>query len=179
MALPQDWDQYLAGLTKKDRHELRRKLRRLASAGEHQWYCNFEPQAVEGSLDDFLSLVRLSREDKDHFLTPQRERFFRRAVAATAAMGLVRLFFMELAGQRVAAALCFDYGPCRMLYNSGFNPEYSYYSVGLLLKAFCVRDAIEDGREYFDFLRGNEAYKYDLGGKDKVLYRTVVNRVER
>ena len=176
LKLPSTWDNYVEGLSRKDRHELRRKLRRLTSAGEYRWYCCSESAEVAAKVDDFLSLVRLSREDKDRFLTPQRERFFRTVIAATAAMGVVKLFFMELGGQPVASALCFDHGSCRMLYNSGFNPEYSYYSVGLLLKALCVKDAIEEGREYFDFLRGNEAYKYDLGGQDRALYRMVVKR---
>ena len=171
-----DWDQFLGGLSKKDRHELRRKLRRLESAGDYRWYCRETADEVERDLDHFLNLVRLSREDKDRFMTPQRESFFRNVIAAMAELGTVRLFFMELEGQPVASALCFDYGSSRMLYNSGFNPEYSYYSVGLLLKALCIRDAVEAGLPFFDFLRGDEPYKYDLGGKDYPLYRMVVKR---
>lgn len=174
--LPGDWDEFLGGLSKKDRHELRRKLRRLEGAGDYRWYCCETAGEVEQKLDHFLELVRLSREDKDRFMTPKRESFFRSAIGAMAQMGTVRLFFMELEGQNVASALCFDYGGSRMLYNSGFNPEYSYYSVGLLLKALCIRDAVEAGLPFFDFLRGDEPYKYDLGGKDYPLYRMVVKR---
>ena len=176
VGLPADWDQFLGGLSKKDRHELRRKLRRLEGAGDYRWYCCESVEDVEGNLDHFLALVRLSREDKDRFMTPKREAFFRSAIGAMARMGTVRLFFMELESQPVASALCFDYGGSRMLYNSGFNPEYSYYSVGLLLKALCIRDAVEAGLPFFDFLRGDEPYKYDLGGKDYPLYRMVVKR---
>ena len=174
--LPADWDQFLGGLSKKDRHELRRKLRRLEGAGDYRWYCCESVEDVKQNLDHFLSLVRLSREDKDRFMTPKREAFFRSVVGAMAQIGTVRLFFMELEAQPVASALCFDYGGSRMLYNSGFNPEYSYYSVGLLLKALCIRDAVEAGLPFFDFLRGDEPYKYDLGGKDYPLYRMVVKR---
>ena len=172
--LPDDWEQYLQELSKKDRHELRRKLRRLASAGEQRWYNCSDPESVENGMDDFLSLLRISRDEKRRFLTPEREQFFRKVILKMATMGLARLFFMDLGGQRVASALCFDCGSSRMLYNSGYNPEYSYYSVGLLLKALCLKDAISEGCRYFDFLRGDEAYKYDLGGKDRVVYRMVV-----
>ena len=174
--LPADWDEFLSRLSKKDRHELRRKLRRLEGAGDYRWYCCQSAEEVEGKLDHFLALVRLSREDKDRFMTPKRVSFFRNVIGAMAELGTVRLFFMELEGQPVASALCFDYGGSRMLYNSGFNPEYSYYSVGLLLKALCIRDAVETGLPFFDFLRGDEPYKYDLGGKDYPLYRMVVKR---
>ena len=174
--LPESWDQFLGGLSKKDRHELRRKLRRLEGVGDYRWHCCATPEEVDGNLDSFLALVRLSREDKDRFMTPRRESFFRNAIGAMARLGVVRLFFMEMEGRPVASALCFDYGQSRMLYNSGFNPQYSYYSVGLLLKALCIRDAVETGLSCFDFLRGDEPYKYDLGGKDQQLYRMVVKR---
>ena len=65
-----------------------------------------------------------------------------------------------------AAVVCFDYKGIRFLYNSGYDPEFSHLSVSLMLKSWCVRNAIEEGIEYFDFLRGSERYKYDLGGVD-------------
>ena len=54
-------------------------------------------------------------------------------IAVTAAEDVLRLFFLEMDGQDVAASLCLDYDRVRMLYNSGHDPEYRYYSVGLLL----------------------------------------------
>jgi CelD/BcsL family acetyltransferase involved in cellulose biosynthesis len=93
-----------------------------------------------------------------------------------AQLGLLKLFFMEIDGRPVATSLCFDYARTRLLYNSGYDPELSYYSVGLLLHAMCVKDAIEQGIEYFDFLRGPEPYKAHLGGHQKSLYRMVVKR---
>ena len=77
---------------------------------------------------------------------------------------------MEINGQKVAAVMCFDYGNSRFLYNSGYDPEFRYYSVGLLLKAFSIQNAIESGLNYYDFLRGGEPYKYDLGGIDRLVF---------
>ena len=174
--LPRSWDDYLAGLTKKNRHELRRKLRRLGSADGVRWYALTGVEEIREGMDDFLALLRLSRQSKYRFLTPERESFFRGIARELGAMGLVRLFFMEIGGKRVSSALCFDYGSSRLLYNSGYNPEYGYYSVGLLLKALSLKGAIEEGKAYFDFLRGHESYKYDLGGKDRLLYTMVVTK---
>ncbi len=177
LELPGTWDEYLQGLSKKDRHELRRKLRRLESAEQgFRWYGVSGPQEVEESLDGFFALMRLSKEEKSQFLTGPRERFFRAMILKLASVGILKLFFMELGGEKVAAALCFDYGSGRFLYNSGFNPEYKYYSVGLLLHALCIGDAIEGGKTFFDFLRGPENYKYDLGGKNRDIYRMMVTR---
>ena len=174
--LPGDWEAYLALLGKKDRHELRRKLRRLDTQTDWRWYCLSAPEEVLGRFDDFLSLMRGSSEEKAEFMTPERERFFRALAGRMAELDRIRLFFMELDGQLAASSLCFDYGSQRLLYNSGYDPGLSYYSVGLLLHAMCVKDAIERGISYFDFLRGPEPYKAHLGGQQKSLYRMVVKR---
>lgn len=177
LTLPSDWDDYLQALSKKDRHELRRKLRRLYASGQAvHLYSVAEAGQVESSLEDFFRLMRYSKEEKDHFLTEPREQFFRKVAGEMASAGIFRLFFLEMNGRRVSSAMCFDYGHSRLLYNSGYDPEYSYYSVGLLVKAFALKDAIEAGKTYFDFLRGSEPYKYDLGGKDRTLYQMVIKR---
>jgi CelD/BcsL family acetyltransferase involved in cellulose biosynthesis len=93
-----------------------------------------------------------------------------------AQIGLLRLYFLELEGKPVATSLCFDYASSRLLYNSGYDLDYGYYSVGLLLNALCLREAIEQGIDYFDFLRGSETYKQHLGGKQHDLYQMVVRR---
>ena len=174
--LPATWDDYLAHLSKKNRHELRRKIRKLENQASFKWFSVDGKSSSDGALDDFFSLMRDSRHDKAMFLTAERERFFRRIALATGEAGYLKLFFMEIGGERVAAAWCFDMGNVRYLYNSGFNPEFGHLSVGLLLKAFCLKDAIETGMDYFDFLRGDERYKYDLGAQDVTLYNMVVTR---
>jgi CelD/BcsL family acetyltransferase involved in cellulose biosynthesis len=174
--LPPTWDDYLSGLSKKDRHELRRKFRRLEEGADWRWYALTAPEEVAGRIEDFIRLMGQSRTDKEEYLTPVRERFFHSITERMAQLGLVRLFFLEVDGQPVATSLCFDYASSRSLYNSGYNPEYSYYSVGLLLNALCVKEAIEQGIGYFDFLRGPEPYKRRLGGESRNLYRMVMRR---
>jgi CelD/BcsL family acetyltransferase involved in cellulose biosynthesis len=176
LELPPTWDAYLAGLSGKDRHELRRKLRRLESLEDWGWYCFNDEEEVASRLDDFLKLMRMSSPGKLEYMTGEREEFFRHITRRTAQLGLIKLFFLEIAGTSVAASLCFDYGSSRLLYNSGYDPEYSYYSVGLLLNALCLRDAIEQSKEYFDFLRGPEPYKYHLGGQNRSIYQMLVRR---
>jgi CelD/BcsL family acetyltransferase involved in cellulose biosynthesis len=176
IALPAGWDDYLALLSRKDRHELRRKFRRLEATDTWKWYCISEEDEVSARLDDFLMLMRMSDSDKAEFMTPQQEGFFREMARRMAQLRLIKLFFMEVEGNLVASSICFDYGSSRLLYNSGYHPGYSYYSVGLLLHALCLRDAIELGKDYFDFLRGSEPYKYHLGGRNQILYQMVVKQ---
>ena len=173
--LPSSWDEYLAGLSKKGRHELRRKLRRLESAdGVRQYDCGVE--SLDSCMEHLFRLMRASSADKQTFLTPARERFFLDVARELASRDQLRLYALEIAGVPVASCICFDYGDSFLLYNSGYDPDYAHLSVGLLNKALCLREAIEAGKQSFNFLKGTERYKYDLGGKDQAVYRLAARR---
>ena len=176
--LPSSWEEYLAGLKRHDRHELRRKLRRLEKAGAPQQYTSNSLGSLTDSMADFFRLLRSSGPEKATFLTDARERFFLDVASELASRGQLRLYFLEVGGRRVASCICFDYGGAYLLYNSGYDPEYASLSVGLLNKALCIQEAIERGRGRFDFLRGTERYKYNLGAVDRVVYRMVARRYE-
>jgi CelD/BcsL family acetyltransferase involved in cellulose biosynthesis len=177
LALPETWDEYLAGLAKKDRHELRRKLRRLfESGGEVRLEVLSEREAVCAAMDDFLRLHTRSRSDKAEFMTDAREAFFRRLAAELSERGLIRLFVLRVNRAPGAAVLCFDAGSQLYMYNSGYDPALSGLSVGLVSKALCIRWAIENGKSGLDFLRGDEPYKYDLGARDQRIYTLTVRR---
>lgn len=173
--LPPTWDEFLAGLRKKDRHELRRKLRRLAAAGDVR-LVEATRETAEEDFATFCALMAESRDEKREFMLPKRQAFFRRIVDWTLASGCLRLQFLEIDGEKLATTMSFDYDGRRLLYNSGYRVEHGPLAVGLMLKALCIRDAIERGLKYFDFLRGPEPYKYDLGGQNVGLHRIVVRR---
>jgi CelD/BcsL family acetyltransferase involved in cellulose biosynthesis len=177
VALPATWEDYLASLSKKDRHELRRKLRRFHEAGTAvRVHTLTRPEEVRAGLDDFIRLHTASRQDKREFMTPRMEAFFRAMAVALAEYDLVRLSFVELDGGRVAGLLAFDTGSELLLYNSGYDPALAHASVGIASKALVLRAAIEGGKRWFDFLRGAEPYKYDLGGRDFEVRTLIVRR---
>ena len=173
--LPATWDDYLGGLRRKDRHELRRKLRRLDAAGSYRVRLSTD-ETLRADAALFHELMRESREEKRDFLGPEREAFFRDIVERMQAAGILRLLLLEMDGEPIAAVLAFDYAGRRLLYNSGFRRASASLSAGLLLKALCVKDAIERGLTYFDFLRGAEPFKYHLGARDASVHRIVVRR---
>ena len=127
-------------------------------------------------MRDFFRLHRASSAEKHAFMTPERERFFLDIAIELASQGRFKLYFLEVDGIRAASCICFDYGDSYLLYNSGYEPSYASLSVGLINKALCIQDAIEKGKRSFEFLRGRERYKYNLGGKDRAIYKMVVRR---
>jgi len=168
--LPNTWEEYLANLSKKNRHELKRKFARLENRGNFNWCSKATVTDISTNLDEFFRLLRSSGIHKSEFLTDQRVAFFRELANRMAEQDIIRLFFLEVDGKKVSSTLCFDWGGNRLLYNSGFDRDFSEYSVGLLLKVICLRDAIDQGKRYFDFLRGPERYKYQLGCNDREIY---------
>ena len=110
-------------------------------------------------------------------MTDEMQSFFRALTTEFVGLGIVKLYFMEIDGTKISATLCFDYENTLYLYNSGYDPSFSYLSVGLLLKSLCIRDALESGKAVFDFLRGDEPYKYDLGGQDTSIYKLTITRI--
>jgi len=176
LCLPQDWDQYLSGLSKRDRHELRRKFRRLHAYGSVEHFTCQDPSTLPEQLNEFFKLMRASREDKRGFLTPEREEFLKALATGMMSENILRLDFLQVDGKSVAGTMCFDYGNQRLLYNSGFDPNYKHLSVGILLKAMTMDIAIIKGIRYYDFLRGDEPYKHDLGAVDRYLYQLLITR---
>jgi len=169
--LPSSWEEYLATLATKQRHEVRRKLRRLSEAGRVDYHFVKDRQAVKNALDTFLRMFSESRKDKATFLTARMELFFRSLADAMGEAGLLRLGILELDTLPAAMVMCFDYNDCVYLYNSGYDPQFDSLSVGLLCKVLCIKECIRDGRRRFDFLKGGETYKYQLGGRAVPLYR--------
>jgi CelD/BcsL family acetyltransferase involved in cellulose biosynthesis len=168
--LPSTWDEYLAMLTGKQRHEVKRKLRRLWEAGDVNYRLVDGSEAIPGTMGIFLKLFRGSREDKAAFMTARMESFFQSLAATMAESGLLKFGILEFNASPVAAVMCFDYRDTVYLYNSGYDPQYASLSVGLLSKALCIKDSIQRGKKRFDFLKGREAYKHHLGGREVPIY---------
>lgn len=166
--LPPTWETYLESLPRVKRKELKRKIRRLE---EEKAFKLCDESSVETDFEDFIRLHRLSDPAKNQFMTEPMKQFFRDIMKATHEPWQMHLCLMTIEGKRVAAVLAFYNHDQVLFYNSGYDPEFNYYSVGLILKAFNLKYAIEKGLKRADWLRGNERYKYDLGSKDMQLYR--------
>jgi CelD/BcsL family acetyltransferase involved in cellulose biosynthesis len=170
MDLPASFDVYLESLNTKQRHEVKRKLRRLMEEGNIKFrFIEKEPELTI-ALDTFFKMFVESREDKATFLTDKMRQYFRDVVKAMEENGLLRLGVLELDNKPIAEILCFEYQNCLYLYNSGYDPQYVGLSAGVLSKVLAIKDCIEKGITRFDFLKGAEPYKAHIGGQEVPLY---------
>ncbi len=169
ISLPGDWRSYLASLDKKQRHEVRRKIRRIqGSEREVDWYIVNGQHDLSGEIDTFVRLMAASDPEKERFLQDAgNQRFFRAIVPLMQERGWLQLNFLTVDDAPAASYINFLYGDRVMVYNSGHaHQTYGDLSPGIVLLAYNIRHAIEQGFQYYDFLRGDEAYKYRMGGRD-------------
>lgn len=171
LELPGTWEDYLGLLKGKQRHEVRRKLRRLKEAGDINFRVLDAAEDIRQQMPVFFELFKASSEAKAAFLTDQMASFFQALAAALAKPKIAKLYLLELDAQPVAVSMCFEFNGILHLYNSGFDPRFGGLSVGLLCKVLSIKDAIEKGCEKYDFLKGAETYKYRLGGTEVPLQR--------
>ena len=162
--LADTWEGYLGILSAKERHETRRKLRRLESAGRVGLRVIEDRKDVLQAMDTFISLFRSNRTEKAQFMAGDVESFFRSLAVDMADAGLLMLFFLDLNDRPVATTMCFDYRSTVYLYNNGYDRHFGHLSVGLLSKVLSIQESIKRGRTKYNFLRGSEAYKSRLGG---------------
>ncbi len=174
--LPGDWETYLAGIDKKQRHEIRRKLRRAEEMGAAiQLRFATDPDRIDDDIEGFIGLMAQDAE-KAAFLTPPMREHMRLVVKCAFEKGCVQLAFLEINGQKAAAYLSFDYLDRMWVYNSGIDPRFSEYSPGWVLLGHLLKWANEQGRTEFDFMRGDEDYKYRFGAVDRRVVRALITR---
>jgi CelD/BcsL family acetyltransferase involved in cellulose biosynthesis len=174
--LPGSFDDYLAALPAKLRHEMRRKERRLAEKAGGYRITLSTAETVGEDLDRFMELHRSSPGPKGKFMHAGMEIFFRRLGEALVATHQFQLAFIELDGRKVAGAIGFAYGNTFSLYNSAFEREFGRLSPGVVLVTDLIRRATELGRTRFDMLKGDLDYKYRFGAMPRQIERLVLRR---
>ena len=170
-------DDYMATLGKKERHEIRRKVRRAEAVGEVALTDSADPLA---DLPEFIDLHQ-KRWGVDGLFpdTPggaHSRTFFRRLFELFGADGPLRLAFLTVGERRIAAGISFETTDAVLYYNAGVDPEARELSPGVLMVERYVRRALERGIGRMDFLRGDEPYKYEWGAVDEPIQRLLIRR---
>jgi CelD/BcsL family acetyltransferase involved in cellulose biosynthesis len=176
LQIPGSFEEYLAALPSKLRHEIKRKARKLEAEAGPWRICLATHDTLEEYLDRFVELHRMSEGPKGVFMRPGMEIFFRRLAQAFLPRGIFNLTFIEVEGVKAAGTIGFRFEGTYYLYNSAFDRAYQALSPGMVLVAEDIRIAIEGGCSGFDMLKGDYAYKYRFGAVPRRVKRLVVTR---
>lgn len=174
--LPGDFETYLESLDKKQRHEIRRKMRRAEESGRGVcWYIVDDAATIDAEMDAFIALMAHA-PDKQEFLTPAMRAQLKASARAAFDAGYLQLAFLEVDGEKACGYFNFDYADRIWVYNSGLDRKFMDISPGWVLLGHLLKWANDNKRSEFDFMRGNEEYKYRFGAVDRRVMRVQVRR---
>jgi CelD/BcsL family acetyltransferase involved in cellulose biosynthesis len=170
------FEDYLARIDKKQRHEIRRKMRRAAESEKNVRFVIVDgTEDLDAEINAFFDLMAEDAQKKE-FLHPAMREQLAATIRNAHAHGYLWLAFLEVDGAKTAASLNFDYKNKLWGYNSGVSSEHRELSPGWVLLAHTIQWCCENGRYEFDFMRGDEDYKYRFGGVNKYVMRVRVNK---
>ncbi len=164
LSLPSTDEDRLGALGSKQRHEARRKTRRFAEA---YGTARLTRTTERDALAPFTEMHRAAAGPKGSFMTPALERFF------GALLGIPGAVIHFLTGDEsipLAASFGFETPDAYYLYNSAFDPAARALSPGAVLLELLLSESVGAGRGVFDFLKGDEAYKFRMGADPRELY---------
>lgn len=157
------WDSYLQILGVEHRYNFRRKLRRLTSEFEMEFELVRTEEQRRQVIDVVIALHNQRWDERggsDALQNPALVRFHREMSRIALEQGWLRLYTLRLNGKPAASLYGFLYQGKFYFYQSGFDPGYSRYSVGLVTLGLAIKSAIEEGASEFDLLHGDEDYKF-------------------
>ena len=173
LTLGENWDDYQKGLSRKLVTDTRRRLRRLQDTGTLEFKRCSGSEEVAGLLDQMVSLKSAryrATGARDIFSDGRRRDFYHEVALKLLDRGWLDLSYLELSGMVVAIHFGFVYSNRFFHYMPSFRQEYAPFSPGRLLVEHQVRWAFETGLEEFDFLMGDDQYKYEWTDTFRTVY---------
>lgn len=175
--LAEGYGAYLDRLPSKQRHEMRRKARKLARDAGDVELVEVPPAEHGEALDRFFEFNVEQSDDKGRFFAADDMRTWFRALCDEYGQdGIVRIHELLAGGMPAASCVSIVFGDEWSLYNSAFDPALSMLAPGMVIVGELIRVAAEDGCAVFDLLRGDEEYKYRFGAEDRVLVSSTFRR---
>jgi dTDP-4-amino-4,6-dideoxygalactose transaminase/CelD/BcsL family acetyltransferase involved in cellulose biosynthesis len=160
------WETFLASLSSRLRHELRHDAAKLAREHDVRYRLADDPSRLQEDLDTLFRLHSARWGGRETPFGGAREAFHRDFASCALERGWLRLWFVELDGEPVATWYGFRFGGVESSYQTGRDPAWRRSSVGLVLLAHAIRQALEEGVREYRFLRGDEPYKRRLANRD-------------
>ncbi len=177
ITLPEKWEDYLGGLSKKSRYNVGKKRRNLDQVCENRFYLVSEGDDLSGTLAGTCELQKKRLEMKG-LTTCARFFEFQSTVAKEfLRKGWLFLGVLEANEKAVASQYAFRWRDKIFHYQTGFDPEYERYSVGLISTGLMIEAAIRENLREYDFLRGREDYKYHWAKEERpIIFCQISNK---
>jgi CelD/BcsL family acetyltransferase involved in cellulose biosynthesis len=163
ISLKTTFESYRQGLAKSIRHNINNYSNKLGRVGKVIFI-----KGGAGDMGDFFKLhdMRWREQGQSGALNSDELMTFHRQAARLLAPYL-NLSFLELDGRRIACQYGYDFNGIRYFYLPGMDPAFRDYRLGTIMIIEQIKDAIKQGLMEFDFMRGEESYKYHFTGTQR------------
>ena len=166
----------------KDRpHGLRRNLRRYLEKArtiddpEFRVTAEADPELIDALVA--LHAARWREHGEPGMIVRNHSALFLRDIAARfATRDMLRFFSLRFAGRIVSVIASFRYRNVLFSYLSAFDPEYETLGFGRSLLYYALQHAFDMHYESWNFLRGNEPYKFEWGARSIPKCRITLTR---
>lgn len=164
------WDEYLKSLGKNRREQLRRYPKRLDKEFTTEYELVATEEQLQSAMTDLFALHGKrwrARGQTGVLALPSRQKFHRALCSKLLRLDRLRLWTLRCNGRPACVLLNYFYRGRYAFFIGGFEPELMRWSVGTCLFSRVLQEAIAESATEFDFLRGQEEYKYRLGAVDR------------
>ena len=171
--LPGSWDEYLQGLSPNFRSQVRRRCRKT----DDEKSLEFRSVVATESKEFTEDLIRLNRQRMTHKGKKSSledscfRAFLMESVPYMVSINVAWMDVLEKDRETIGAALNFVHGNTVFYYIGGIDHAAEKWGPGTALFAHVIRRCIEENYSVYDFLRGQEDYKYKWGGTDVPMYK--------
>jgi CelD/BcsL family acetyltransferase involved in cellulose biosynthesis len=171
--LPGCWDEFQNGLSRNFRSQVGRRYRKILRLEDANFH-SVAPEKAAYFADEIIRLNRLRMSAKGTRSTLEDAKFrafIREVIPRVAENGLAWMDVITNGKDAVGAAMNLVHGDRVYYYMGGFDEKYSDLHPGTVLFADVIKRSIATGYLSYDFLRGQEAYKFRWGATNNHTWR--------
>lgn len=162
LTLPSTWIELNSGFTQNMRYDLSRKQKRFEKELKNRFIAITEKKQMKAAWKNFLLLNTKRMKEKDisgPFTDKRFNEFHSRVIPLLFDKGMLRFFSLEV-GLPIGYIYIIKYNNIYSFYQIGFDTDWNKLSPGTLLFRYSIEYAISEGAKEFDFLQGDEEYKF-------------------
>lgn len=165
LAIDRTWEELEeARIKSKRRANLRRLRRGLEAEGTLSFEVSDGRDDLEYRLDEAFRVEALGwKGERGSAIAsaPETRRFYTDVARWAAGRGWLRLCGLRLDGQLIAFGYCLEHGGVHYLMKVGFDPSYSRFAPGVLIRRDMLARAVSLGFKRYEFLGTDEPLKLE------------------
>ncbi|MDQ3282027.1 MAG: GNAT family N-acetyltransferase [Acidobacteriota bacterium] len=171
LMLPAQMDDVLARMDKKKSERARYYQRRI-TRDYPDWQCTVaQPDEIDGALDELIRIHQAQWEPRGvpgAFGDARLTTFYRDLAHELDRRGWLRMYRLIAEGKVVSANFAIVFRNRFMHFINGTDYSTKVQSPGVVLHYCMIERSIAEGVREYDFLWGEEPYKYDWGAERRV-----------